>query len=183
MTHHSTNCCSQKPRNHPQIHLAHLPLCPASDHFHWIYVEHSSVITHLFCHPSPGHHHRLPGSLQQTSHGSLCLFLLNLNPGFKLLTEPLTNFCVCVLFIYLAALGLSCGMWDLCCVIYIFHWGAYTIVLVLGLRCSTACRILFPQPGMEPESPALQGEFLTTGPLGKSPELLLKAIRIMSLSC
>ena len=31
-----------------------------------------------------------------------------------------------------------------------------------------ACGILVPPPGIEPMSPALQGGFLTTGPLGKS---------------
>ena len=31
-----------------------------------------------------------------------------------------------------------------------------------------ACRILVPQPGIEPISPALQGRFLATGPLGMS---------------
>ena len=47
-----------------------------------------------------------------------------------------------LIFIYLAVLGLSCGM--------------------------RACRILVPQPGIQPISPALQGRFLVTGPLGKS---------------
>ena len=32
------------------------------------------------------------------------------------------------------------------------------------------CGILVPQPGIELISPALQGRFLTTGPLGKSHE-------------
>ena len=31
-----------------------------------------------------------------------------------------------------------------------------------------ACGILAPQPGIEPTPPALEGEVLTTGPLGKS---------------
>ena len=30
------------------------------------------------------------------------------------------------------------------------------------------CGILVPQPGIDPESPGLEGEFLTTGPPGKS---------------
>ena len=35
-----------------------------------------------------------------------------------------------------------------------------------------------PHPGMEPSSPALEGGFLTTGPPGKSPSLLiLKTIK------
>ena len=33
--------------------------------------------------------------------------------------------------------------------------------------CPKTCRILVPGPGIEPMSPALQGEFLTTGPQGK----------------
>jgi len=36
------------------------------------------------------------------------------------------------------------------------------------LSCFEACGILVPQAGLEPESPALQGGFLTTGPPGKS---------------
>ena len=30
------------------------------------------------------------------------------------------------------------------------------------------CRILAPQPGLKPIPPELEGEFLTTGPSGKS---------------
>ena len=43
-----------------------------------------------------------------------------------------------------------------------------SVVAVHMLNCSTARGILVPQPGTEPESPALQGEFLTTGLSGKS---------------
>ena len=42
-----------------------------------------------------------------------------------------------------------------------------SVVVVHGLSCSRACRILVPQPGMEVRSPALPSEFLTTGPPGK----------------
>ena len=42
-------------------------------------------------------------------------------------------------------------------------------VVAQRLRCSQACGILVPQPGVEPTSPALEGRFLTTGPPGKSP--------------
>ena len=38
-------------------------------------------------------------------------------------------------------------------------------VLVFGLE---ACGIIAPQPGIEPTPYALEGEILTTGPLGKS---------------
>ena len=34
-----------------------------------------------------------------------------------------------------------------------------------------ACGILASQPGIEPVPPALEGEVLTTGPLGKAPDL------------
>ena len=40
--------------------------------------------------------------------------------------------------------------------------------MALRLSCFMPCRILVPQPGLEPMSPALQGGFLTTGPPGKS---------------
>ena len=36
------------------------------------------------------------------------------------------------------------------------------------LSCPKACGILVPRPGIESMSPALAGEFLTTGPPGKS---------------
>ena len=41
------------------------------------------------------------------------------------------------------------------------------VVVVCGLSCSVTCEILVPSPGIEPVSPALRGEFLTTGPPGK----------------
>ena len=41
-------------------------------------------------------------------------------------------------------------------------------VLVFWLR--VACGILAPWPGIEPVPPALEGEVLTTGPPGKSPD-------------
>ena len=44
-----------------------------------------------------------------------------------------------------------------------------SVVAVHGLSCPVACGILVPQLGIEPASPALEGGFLTTGPLGKSP--------------
>ena len=42
------------------------------------------------------------------------------------------------------------------------HWLPYR------LCCPLACGILVPQPGSEPETPALTGTFFTTGPPGKS---------------
>ena len=41
------------------------------------------------------------------------------------------------------------------------------LVAVPGLRCPEACGILVPQPGIEPVSPALEGQFLTPGSPGK----------------
>ena len=46
-----------------------------------------------------------------------------------------------------------------------------SLVVACGLSRPAACGILVPQPGIEPASPALEGGFLTTGPLGKSPGL------------
>ena len=40
-------------------------------------------------------------------------------------------------------------------------------LVVLRLSCSAACGILVLGPGIEPTSPVLEGEFLTTGPPGK----------------
>ena len=48
-----------------------------------------------------------------------------------------------------------------------------SVVVVSRLSCFVACGILVPQPGIEPESPALEGEVLTTRPPGKSLNWLL----------
>ena len=40
-------------------------------------------------------------------------------------------------------------------------------LVVHRFSCPETCRILVPGPGIEPMSPALQGEFLTTGAPGK----------------
>ena len=37
-----------------------------------------------------------------------------------------------------------------------------------------ACGILAPRPGIKPAPPALEGEVLTTGPPGKSQQLIYK---------
>ena len=44
-----------------------------------------------------------------------------------------------------------------------------SVVVVRGLRCSTARVILFPGPGIEPVSPTLADRLLTARPPGKSP--------------
>ena len=42
------------------------------------------------------------------------------------------------------------------------------VVVMHGLICPTAGGILVPQSGIQPESPALEGGLLTTGPSGKT---------------
>ena len=54
----------------------------------------------------------------------------------------------------------SCGTWAPGCL--------GSVVVAYGLSCPSACGILVPQPGIELMSPALEGEFFTTGPWGKS---------------
>ena len=49
-------------------------------------------------------------------------------------------------------LAVSCGLFIVAC----------------ELSRPVACEILAPRPGIEPTSPALEGEFLTTEPPGKS---------------
>ena len=43
-----------------------------------------------------------------------------------------------------------------------------SLVVLHGLSWPMVCRILVPQPGIKPVSPALEGRLSTTGPLGKS---------------
>ena len=66
----------------------------------------------------------------------------------------------------------------------------FFFLAALGLHCrarallAAACGILVPQPGREPESPALPGKLLTSGPPGKSLlityciDLILKTSRL-----
>ena len=62
----------------------------------------------------------------------------------------------------------------LCCTMWAFsHCGAWALdhqalVAACRLSCPQVCGILFPGPGIEPTSPALQGMFITSGPLRKS---------------
>ena len=62
--------------------------------------------------------------------------------------------------IFVAVPGLlsSCGVQDSEC--------AGSVVVARRLSCPAARRILVSQPGIKPESPALEGSFLTTGPSG-----------------
>jgi len=64
--------------------------------------------------------------------------------------------------LFYAALGLSCCMQDLHCIMEIF----YHSMQILSLQCmgSVARGILVARPEIQPSSPVLQGEFLTTGP-------------------
>ena len=64
-------------------------------------------------------------------------------------------------FAVLHGLLSSCGTWAP------EHAGSG--VVARGLSCPAACGILVSRPGIEPTSPALEGELLTTGPPGKSP--------------
>ena len=80
------------------------------------------------------------------------------------------NNCFLILFIiYLASLGLRCGSRNLCFITWDLSLGYMdSLVVAYGLRCSKACGILVPWPGIKPTSLALQGRFLTTRPPGKS---------------
>ena len=97
---------------------------------------------------------------------------------------------------FLAALGLSCGVWDLllqhmgsplqhagfCLVVargLLSSCGVWVFLSLVeahelsscgmrGLSCPAACGMLVPRQGIEPASPALEGRFFTTGPTGKS---------------
>ena len=64
-------------------------------------------------------------------------------------------------FFFLAAVGLHYVTWALHCSVQ----GSLFVALVLS--CPEACGILVPRPGIEPVSPALEGEFLTSGSPGK----------------
>ena len=76
--------------------------------------------------------------------------------------------------VYLAVLGLGCSKRNLCFVMHdlSFRW-ADSLVEAGGLSCSLACGILILWQGIGPTSPALQGEFLTTGSPEKSSTSIL----------
>ena len=57
--------------------------------------------------------------------------------------------------------------------IYLPIWFCRVLVATVGLSCPVACGTLVSQPGIKSMSPAMQCGFLTTGPLGKSPVLLI----------
>ena len=73
-----------------------------------------------------------------------------------------------ITIIILAALGLCHSSWALCC-------GAWASVVATRLaKLPLACGILVSWRGIESASPALEHEFLTTGPPGKSLGRLFK---------
>ena len=120
-------------------------------------------------------------------HNSLQLFFFNF---FK---NQVFCFCFLNIYLFMAALGLSCSMRDLLlwllsscgawapeCVGSVAVWGLSScgvwapecvgsLVAAHRLSCPAARGILVPWPGIKPASPALEGRFLTTGPPGKSP--------------
>ena len=52
---------------------------------------------------------------------------------------------------------------------YLFIWLHWVLAVVCRLSsCPVACGILFPQPGVEPVSSALEGRFLTTALLSQT---------------
>ena len=69
-------------------------------------------------------------------------------------------------------LVVACGTFVVLCRIFhcstwtLYLWLTGSVVAVLGLRCSVACEIFVPWPGIEPVSPALQGVSSTTGHQG-----------------
>ena len=77
------------------------------------------------------------------------------------------------LFVCLAVLALSCGTWDLCCImrdlsqpVCALHAGF--CLAVHGLGCPVACGVLVPGPRLEATSPALADGSLITRAPGKS---------------
>ena len=85
-------------------------------------------------------------------------FILLCNPLPLSVMGPVTLFFFFNLI--LAVLGPWCSVWA-------------SLVVACRLVYLVACRILVAQPGIKPTLPALQGEFLTIRPPGKSYGLLL----------
>ena len=82
------------------------------------------------------------------------------------------------LIIYLAALGLSCGMWDLCCGMWDLCCGMQDLQLQHTGSSSAACELLvaacgiqFPDQGSNPGPLHWECGVLATGPPGKSPRM------------
>ena len=56
-----------------------------------------------------------------------------------------------------------------------------SLVEACGLSYPETCGISIPQPGLEPESPALEGGFLTTGMRANSSGFFLIYLRISEI--
>ena len=90
------------------------------------------------------------------------------------------------LCIYLAALGLSHGTWDLRCTMWdhsLHHTDSLLVAyglssVVCGLSCLMGCGIVAPQSGIKPTSSALKGGFSATGQGG--PRTTLNQILVLS---
>ena len=70
------------------------------------------------------------------------------------------------------SLFMACGLWSVQAQ-WLWHIGS--LVVAHRLTCSTACRILVPQLGIEPASPALRGRLSTFGPPENSLHLSFKS--------
>ena len=88
------------------------------------------------------------------------MLLLSTSDSNDMNLTPLVKSWMLVVFFFKSLiLFFGCvGSWFQCTGSVVAHW----------LSCPKACGILVPQPGMEPESSALEGGFVTTGPSGKS---------------
>ena len=89
--------------------------------------------------------------------------------------------------IFIAACGIfRCGIWASLSSFGPWIPGCADLYFAApGLSCLAACGILVPQAGIRPESSALEGRFLTTGPPGKPPDLSLGKLNslLQSLYC
>ena len=92
-------------------------------------------------------------------------FLLFLS---SLVTKRLNFFNVCMCIFSFFNLLLFTFIYLFVCIgSYLQHMGL--VAAAQGLSCPKACGILVSGLGIKPTSPALEDEFLSTGPLGKSP--------------
>ena len=99
--------------------------------------------------------HRFSDSLYLITVLSLCSFQLNLFIWLCRISDASCRIFFAPCRSFLAARGVSLV-------------ARAPVVAVHQLSYPAACGILVPQPGIEPVSSALQGRFLTPGPLGKS---------------
>ena len=93
-------------------------------------------------------------------------------PACQLHVSSLWSFIICKMAVMIPISGY--------CEVYLFFkfiyfgcagsslWHVGSLGRTHRLSCPSACGILVPRSGMEPQSPALEGRFLITGPPGKS---------------